>query len=497
MSDWNLSSRHHFGRFQVGDRRLTGELVLDGRHSNLRVHSQDYFALDDIIERCIQGDLSDGSKVTLLKCNAPPVPGSRHSEDRTSFFADIFPHHVLLGDSYLDPGPEAVSAISWQLPDVNAVFYDFDAFGSSLHPERFIDSILDARELETGRKIPRGPAPEVHYFAGRREIFSCLVGTATFAANHSYEQNFGGPNGTWLKNRVRLSLNFDEAVGFEQALALSYGISVFLGIVVGRPQSVKDVSVQPARDGTPRYLQVLSSLPVEYQSESGVVTPGPRDALLDGLERPEEMAAILRHWTSSHDDMASARSRFWDSFRKQNYFDADRIIAAANLFDTIPPKFYPKKLEVPSDVQLATDQAKQLFRALPESSERQSILLALKRSSLPTLKSKVKFWAKEIIDRHEKQYPELEFVIDRAVNCRNFYVHGGDPELDYSGGDAIHNLAFLTRTLELCYVLPEFLNAGWSWTGMGYHPFGELTLSYSQDLERLKAAFAAKGRASP
>ena len=491
MLDRETVRRERFGQFNVGDQSLFGELVLEGRRTNLRLYSQEYFSPDSVSERCIYGELSDNTKITLLDCNLPPIPGRQSSRQKESFFADIFPHHIAIGAEHLSPGPDAVSAIYWRVPDLNAVFYDFDAFGSSLRPEQYIDAILAERETVTGRKVHRGQYPEVLYFSGEPEIFSCDLGCGTLSAYHTYEQGMGGPNGVWLKNKVKLSLQFGRAESFTQALILSYRVSEFLGAVMGRPQSVEDIYVLPSKGVDQVPLQVLSSLPVRYETEAGVISPGPRDALLDGVDRPEEMAAVLGYWLDSHDAMSSARARFWDSFEKQNHFDADRIIAAANLFDVIPASHYPKKFDLSGDFEDAVKKAKALFKPLPDTPERHALLIALRNASTPNLKSKIKFWAKDLIDQHGSQYPDLEFVIDCAVNCRNFFVHGGKPEMDYVNADSIRTVAFLTRALEFCYILPEFLKAGWQWRGVDNHPFGEFTLHYPQDLERLKRALAS------
>ncbi|WP_332701237.1 HEPN domain-containing protein [Devosia sp.] len=481
-------SRQHFGQFEVANQNLFGELTLDGRSTNLRLHSHDYINLLKVTDRCITGELPDSTKVTLLHCNIPPVPGRRSSRNDVSFFADIFPHHVVLGREHLNPDRPAIWTINWHLPDLSSVFYDFDAFGSSSQPEDFIDGILREREELTGRKVRRGEYPEVLYFSGQSEIFACPLGRSTLSVYHSYEQSMGGPGGVWLKSQTQLSLRFEGAVTFDHAIEQVHRISVFLGAVIGRPQNVENISVSPSQGDEHFGLQVLPSLPVRYEIETSRITPGPRDVLLDGLERPDEFATVLKHWFETHDEMAASRNRFWDSFRKQNYFDADRIIAAANLFDTIPQGLYPKKVDLSNDIQDAIKKATALFRPLPQTQERDSLLQALGRASHPSLKSKVKFWAHEIIEKHHREFPNLEFVIDRAVNCRNFFVHGGKPEIDYSGDQAIHTLSFLTRALELCYILPEFLRAGWQWTNTGYHPFGEFQLGYHHDLDRLKKA---------
>ncbi|GAA5662188.1 hypothetical protein NJB95_04150 [Brucella intermedia] len=242
-------------------------------------------------------------------------------------------------------------------------------------------------------------------------------------------------------------------------------------------------------------LRVCPSMPVRYDPPEGRFDPGPADVLLDGMGRPAEFAEVLTHWFATEADMATPRGRFWDSFKKQNFYDADRIIAAANLFDTIPASHYPKKISLPADILDAAEKAKALFKPLPDSHERESMLRELSNLVTPRLRSKVKHWAAELIKQHGDQYEGLEFVIDRAVKCRNFYVHGGKAEFDY--GQEFNLFVFLIRTLEFCYIVPEFLRAGWShadWLRQSgnFHPFDEYRSNYNANLTKLREVLASE-----
>ncbi|MDP3896948.1 MAG: hypothetical protein Q8Q62_09755, partial [Mesorhizobium sp.] len=100
-----------------------------------------------------------------------------------------------------------------------------------------------------------------------------------------------------------------------------------------------------------------------------------------------------------------------------------------------------------------------------------------------------KHWAADVIKQHGDDFEDLEFVIDRAVKCRNFYVHGAKAEFDY--GKESNLFMFLIRTLEFCYVVPEFLRAGWSYADWrrqcgNFHPFDEYRLNYRTNLNGLR-----------
>jgi len=308
--------------------------------------------------------------------------------------------------------------------------------------------IVEDHERSVGRKIPVGPHPEVQYFTGRHEIFSCNVGLANFSVQHRFNRGFGGPAGIWMKNRVQAQLRFQKPIRFADALSEASKISQFFGLVAGKPQDIEDIHIKIIGNAEMPPLRIYPSSPAIYDRGQEHHNPGPADVLLDGYGRADELEAVLTHWLNTHEEMTMPRGRLWDSFKKQNYYDADRIIATANLFDTISSKHYSKKATLAPDILKTSEEAKQLFELLPHSLEQESILRELKNIAQPRLRSKIKHWAAVLIDKHGDKYEDLEFVIDQAVLCRNFFVHGGKPKFDYY--KEVHLLAFLTLTLEFC-----------------------------------------------
>ncbi len=470
------------GEFRIGDDLLFGELKLDGPNTSLRLMHREYFHLDKISNRQTLGELWDGTKVSLIDCNLPPIP----DRGPKGFLANIFPHLTVLGRSHFDVAKAKVAVVHWQLPDLHKVFYDFDAFGSSLEPKQFISEIVAEMERFTGRKIAVGNNPVVQYFTGNNSVITCATDWGEFEIRHVIGQSFGGPAGVSLNNKMWANLRFDPPILLNEAILRANRLSHFIGLVVGRPQNTEEWRIETDEGPEGDSLKVIPSLPERHEWDSGQINPGPSDMLLDGLHRQEEFSSVLRHWVATHAELTMARNRLWDSFKKQNYFDADRIIAAANLFDTIPDKFFPGGPELGDDLRSAIQNAEELFKPLTPSTEQETILRELRRVKRHTLRTKVKHWAKDIIDQKYGAYQELSFVIDRAVKCRNFFVHGGEAEFDYESELGL--LAFLVRTFEFCYVVPEFLRAGWSTKLHGQiHPFGEYAFGYDQNLKKLKS----------
>lgn len=112
-----------------------------------------------------------------------------------------------------------------------------------------------------------------------------------------------------------------------------------------------------------------------------------------------------------------------------------------------------------AELDSAREQARTMFRTLPPSDERNSVLGALGRLGKNSLKQKIRHRAQILIDVVGERFPELCTVTDEAVNCRNHYVHGSEPRLDYSENFGI--VSFFTDTLEFVFAASDLVEAGW------------------------------------
>src|SRR6266478_6752444 len=74
----------------------------------------------------------------------------------------------------------------------------------------------------------------------------------------------------------------------------------------------------------------------------------------------------------------------------------------------------------------------QNLQALPKTLlERQSVLDALGRVGKANLKQKIRHRVGVIQQVIGNRFPDLSWVTDEAVNCRNHYVHGGKSSFNY------------------------------------------------------------------
>jgi hypothetical protein len=158
----------------------------------------------------------------------------------------------------------------------------------------------------------------------------------------------------------------------------------------------------------------------------------------------------------------------------------------------LPESAVPASTTLSEELAAAKKQCKAVFVALPESDERESLLNALGRLGRASLKQKVRYRAKKILSVVGERFPKLDWVCDRAVECRNHFVHGSALKFELERPST--NLGFLTDTLEFVFTASEFVEASWDInrflgtpTSMS-HPFGSYRVRYKDGLEGLIAS---------
>ena len=492
----DLEGVKQIGKFRVAalSKDLHGELTLAGSKSSIYLQDDDFFEAFPKPRRCITGVLLDLTRVTLLDCITMSGTGSGSRGAEKYHFASLFPHFVLYGDRHIDPNEAVITAVDFVIDDATTLFYDFDAFGSVLDARPYIDQIAHANRLD--REIPIGPDPEILYFTGRRKIFSVATILGQVTASHNPVHNIGGPKGVRLQNTISVTAEFSEPVLFEEAMTRTSTLGNYLGMLVGRPQNILNLAVRLVTEkDSAGFLRVYWCMPPRRDATDEGKKPHPADVLIDAVHEPDAFANVLASWLQVHADRHEARGRFFGCFADQHYYSVDRLVAAANMFDILPDSAVPPDVTLSQEQVRARDGARKLFRALPQSAERDSVLGALGRMGKSSLKRKIRHRAKYVVEKAGTKFPELEMVCDEAVNCRNFYVHGTDPILDYEA----HSNAktFFTETLEWVFAASELIEAGWNigpWLGRGSSmssEFARYHINYGLALEELKKLLPA------
>ena len=270
-----------------------------------------------------------------------------------------------------------------------------------------------------------------------------------------------------------------------------YKIQGLLGLLIGRPQNIVELTIVTEPAKTP--LQVyVHNLP-EYRRFKN--TEHRPDSLINATQQPKEFTRILENWFERDDTWHEARRRFFNNVGPQYIYSEVRLIIVANLFDILPDNAMPSKIKLSAELECARDQCKSIFKKLKEKTpERARLLDALGRIGQSSLREKINYRNQLLIDQIGDQIPDIDTVIKEAVECRNHYVHGSrNSRIDYIGNRKTK--VFLTETLEFVFATSDLIEAGWNikkwWQDCHdpyyNHPFAIYLNSYKEQLEMLKS----------
>jgi len=483
------SENAQIGNFDLGDGvELIGELKLAGPKTTLSLHSTEFFDPRSCPDGYIRGSLHDHSKVSLIGCISTEA-GTLSTAEGKSHFATVFPHFVLSGRRHLAPQESAISCIHFTIDDATTIFYDFDAFGLVVDARPLIRQVVLSNKSD--REIAIGSDPQILYFAGKREIITANTPVGRVSANHSPSWSFPGPGGVQIRNKIRVSVEFADCARLDHAIDVVHLLRNYLGLLVGRPQVLSEIMVQLKADKDEAEILRLdwSWCPERKELDQGR-KPHPADVLMDPVRRPEEFCAVLTNWLDRQTSWQDARSRFFGCFEGQSIYNVDRLIAAANMFDILPSSAIPKEVQLTSEMQEAKSNAQARFRKLAPSPERDSVLGALGRLGRPSLKRKVRFRTQVLLDAMPGRFPRLIPVLDLAIDCRNYLVHGGDAPFDL--GANTNALWFLADSLEFVFATTDLIEAGWdmkawdSHTSVS-HPYGSFIRNYQAQVARFES----------
>jgi hypothetical protein len=493
-----LEGSRRAGTFTIPPGRpVYGEITYAGPGTLVYLRDGASFDTHTIEGKCLNGTLHDLTKVTLLHCITPPVCGHASRATEEYYFAELFPHFMLHGDRHISNDEKVIAEVQFLVDDASTLFYDFDAFGTLIDARPTMEEIVRAvnREREKwgdrSRHIQAGPHPVILYFTGRGEILSTDTVLGKVHARHHTSLSLGGPDGVSISSRIFTGITFKEPCSFDDAIIRTSTLLRFLELVVGRPQNVLSIQVRVrSEEEVPCILDVYWSMRPRREVSSDM-RPQPADILMNGGTQPEEFGRVLSNWLMRDETWRDARFRFSSCFSKQNHYSIDRLIGAANMFDILPPSAVPPDVPVTPEVKAAKDTCGDIWKGLPKGPEQHSVLSVLGRLGKCTLKHKIRHRGKLVTDEVGERFPDLDTVTDEAVNCRNYYVHGGVPRFDYERHPEVRD--FFTDTLEFVFATSDLIEAGWdvkAWCGSGTsmsHPFARFGVGYKEDLRRLKS----------
>ncbi len=475
------------GQFEIAPGKLAlGELRIAGRDTRVTLrHDEPFVGKEDDLH--LTGTLYDRSHVTLVHCVR--LSWSPGGNGRTGS-AVFFPHFVVEGKFALDPKEPVIREIHFTFEDAYALFYDWEAFGSVTDPAAHIAELVQANEVESEHRIPIGPDPRIVYFTGRTRIAEVATTLGQVRVEHAPGFSMGGPRGVRIDNRIWVSLAPDQPLRLNAAADAVLVLLRLMALAVGRAQVLPEFSIETGTSESPQILHVHWSHFPQRASEVSDRAPHPADVLFDPVHRPDEFAKVVSAWLALDRSRMMARVRAHESFVQGDFYTADRLVGIANAFDLLPAEAVPKQVVLPDDVLEAKAESKRLFKKLPPSDERESLLMALGRLGKAALKHKIRHRVAFITRATGDRFSDLAWLCDRAVECRNFFVHGSPVKFPFEGTS--NTLGFLTDALEFVFLASELIECGWDINHFltkgttQSHPFGRFCVNYSLNLDEFQ-----------
>jgi hypothetical protein len=475
------------GKFMLSNGvEVQGELCLNGAATTLDLYSESSFDIDTNTD--ISGIFYDRSKVSLIKC-VRMSKKEHHTRGGDHYHSlRIFPHFVIFGEQHITSSCQIIHEMSFTVDDASTLFYDRDTFGLVINSKLHIERIIE--EDKSGREIEIGESAQLFYFTGKKKIFVVNTLLGNILAWNSISYSFPDSEGIHVNNTIKLNINFTLEKTVEEAISSLLDMTMFLEIIAGRPQNLLELELLPANaENHPNFLSIYWCIPPRRKGENESSKSDLYDLPLKATINPDEFNTVLKNWLQKHNEWRNARERFSTTFAHQTFYNIDRVIGAANMFDILPSSAFSQPIEC--NLAEARDNALRAFQNLPDSSEKHRVLSALGQiGKVKTLKNKVQSRARLITNIIGDRFPELDMVLDQAVDCRNYYVHGSEARIDYNRHT--DQVTFFTDTLEFVFAASDLVESGWdinAWANQGTtlsHQFGRYRANYSSNLSALK-----------
>ncbi len=500
-NSWNNYNDLYIPRDGVG----AGHLTIAGKDTLLKLLNSQPLADTGEEFRDHHGILKDGSMVPLLKCVRMGSANYRLDE-RTRYETRLFPHYVLIGESFINSGEARVQAIHYHFENVHCLVNGYRTFGTIHPPREEFRKILEA-DHQQHEKIAQkhdwgtleiGDNPILLYFSGLSEIVKCSaqIGSVAMTSRTSHDRG----SGVGIKNEITVSLEFMAPTTVAEAFASLSTLHSFFELCLGRHQRYLWIEAELVEEKaetderiTPRLEVYWSYCNERVSGETDTTHYG--DVLLDPGTQKAEFAKVLSGWLDSAPSMGEARSRFAHTLHS-DYYGIDRIVGAANMFDLLPDTHVPLKKEPDKQTRDAVEESRKRFTALPDSSARQSMLSALGRVGTASLRDKIFHRADILSNTHHERFPDLHLPCKQAVLCRNHYVHGSEAAFNYR--EEFEAFAFLTDTLEFVFAVSDLIELGWDYNAWcerlpsPSHIFGSYVVHYEKNLQMLKQLLEAQ-----
>ncbi|WP_367109344.1 HEPN domain-containing protein [uncultured Psychrobacter sp.] len=496
------------GQFIIDNKTYFGEMELKETDSTLIIY------LDEFIPQASQmryptqmhGTLYDLTKVTLIDMLFLGGGGNNKQNSDGSYersqYLKFDLHYVVFGDDFIDENRSVFKSIDFSVSDSNILF-GFDSFKHIIDASK--DKVRELIENNSRRtqlkygfsndidELKFGENPEIYIYTGAYILENFLIPYGRLTVRNNINTTHSWNKGFNIKNPISSSIDFEEPTDFWDSLKSVNPIVKLYELILGKRQVLNTYKLE---------VETESHIPTIYQvyqvNQKKVLQTNyshPSDRLIHVESETDEFESLLNKWLLRQEEWKFARSEFFEVFTRK-YYSSDLLIKVANLFDIIPDSAYEKSEEISDELLQAKEKCKDIFKDLPSSNDKNSILGALGRIGKKSLRGKIRDRYSIIENSGFATLDEIDIVIGNAVNCRNFFVHGSPGKFDYI--ENFSQISFFINTLSFIYGTSELIELGWNFKNwepdeLNFHPFSSYLISYSSKLDELKnVLFSAK-----
>lgn len=493
---------HYSGIFLSSDSQFAGHLNVAGADSLVTLTGKRFWIGPKTKYADIHGLLGDGRKASLLNCVLKGQTQHRFDEN-AQFESRFFPNYVVVGEEFIRSDEPVIRAVRYHFENVASLLSGHRTF-QSLHPEPAAVRKLLEEDHKRSEKIadehgwPKRPFepeigahPHLLYFSGVSEIMASDTELGRISLTNRTSHGMGTAAGIGIDNEVTVKIEFIEPRALSAVIRALYTLHSLFEISLGRRQRYRWIELELTHRMKQRDLhqtvRLYWSLCNERVNDDS--KPHPIDVLLDADRRREEFSNVAARWMDSAATMGESRERFATAFFGR--YGINRIVGAANMFDLLPEERAPKKKECDAPLMAAVEQCRKIFKTLPDSFAKQSVLSTLGRVGTASLRDKVYHRAEKIMAAVVDKFPDLYLPCNHAVLARNHYVHGSQASFDYQ--EHFTEFVFITDTLEFVFAASDLLDLGWDlagWMGEGNsmtHAFSAYVINYAENMSRLNA----------
>ncbi|HHF3254849.1 TPA: HEPN domain-containing protein [Vibrio diabolicus] len=454
--------------FIIDDCKVFGEITFDGINTIAEIWSSEPIVINNVSDN-IYGLIYDGMKhITLMDSIFLSENGASTVRQGAEFVRRynciIHPRFVAIGSEWLEDTASIEGA--WFSTDkLEKVFHDHHAYRPVINVDEVLVNSLIKHDLEyserkfgfksnvndhiVNKHYDIGTPPSIYIYTGSKEILSFKTVLGEFSLYHVEGQSSYGGSGIKSDISTRFYISLNKPASVEKIVYECWKVHNFIKILSGKEDYPSQIGINTKGGEDGSYFEIYVSTDTVENSD------GHFDSLLNARMDKDYLSGIFQAWFNRHEDWKDARNQLCHTYSSKNY-NVDRVVRCANIFDLIPDK---SKVDLSEEIKEAKTQARKIFKTLPDSLEKQSILQALGRLGTKTLKHKINNRVDIILSSCDFDFVELKFIAHQAVDCRNYFVHGGNKKFDYDLHFDMVN--FFIDTLEFIFVVSDLIECGW------------------------------------